>query len=208
MTTMKWDYFIRDKKNFGVLFATFIISLGSVVLFRNFLEWNEMRHGYDIYDPILNWIGPFNFSSFIVAVTIPMVFWGIILCFRNPISTLYLLCAAIIIVILRISTIYLLPFNPPSSIIPLSDPIINNLFYCGQVNQRDLFFSGHTANLILLGFLIENKTIRKIFFTIGAIVGTLLILQHVHYSYDVIAAPIFAFYTSKLSKHLTHKMVN
>ena len=93
----------------------------------------------------------------------------------------------------------LVPLEPPIGIIPLTDPIIENLFYGGQVLQKDLFFSGHTANIVLIGLLTDDLRMRKLLFFIACIVGFLLMWQRVHYSFDVFAAPFFAYLTYKLS---------
>ncbi len=58
--------------------------------------------------------------------------------------------------------------------------------------SKDLFFSGHVATVFLL-FLASSGWKYKFYFGLAAIVVAILILiQHVHYTIDVLLAPIFS----------------
>lgn len=163
------------------------------------MEWNETRYGIVFKDPILRLFKPIDLSHVISVFTLIPIFMGLIYIFRKPNTTVYFLIAAIVICGFRALTMYLLPLEPPVNIIPLSDPVIETLFYGGNVLLKDLFFSGHTANLILIGLIVEQKRIKNMLFIAGLLVGTMLLIQHVHYSIDVLAAPFFAFVTYKIS---------
>lgn len=93
------------------------------------------------------------------------------------------------IVILRMFTISVVKLDAPVGIIHLIDPL-SGIFY-GEANiTKDLFFSGHTATLCLIYLTLEKK-VDKILGLIAIVaVGILLLVQHVHYTLDVIAAPI------------------
>jgi membrane-associated phospholipid phosphatase len=81
-------------------------------------------------------------------------------------------------------TIWLIPLDPPSLLVEL----------------KDLFYSGHTATIFLLAFCLQQKTDKVLAFFAGSIIGVLLLIQHVHYSVDILFAPLFAFlcyYTGK-----------
>jgi hypothetical protein len=63
----------------------------------------------------------------------------------------------------------------------------------GTTLLKDLFFSGHTATLFLLFLTARVSMVRLIFLLCTIATGALLMLQHVHYSVDVAAAPFFAY---------------
>jgi len=163
------------------------------------MEWNETRPGTVFDDPILRLFKPIDISTVISVFTLVPIFLGLIYIFRKPTTTVYFLISAIVICGFRALTIYLVPLEPPIDIIPLSDPVIETLFYGGTILLKDLFFSGHTANLILMGLILEQKMIKNLLLISGFLVGTMVLLQHVHYSIDVLAAPFFSFVTYKIS---------
>ena len=105
----------------------------------------------------------------------------------------------------RVLTLFFVPLDSPESIIPLHDEILTHTFYAGGENLKDLFFSGHAATLFLFYFFTVNKVLKYLFLAAAISVSIGVVVQHVHYSYDVIAAPIFAYIAYKLvtkfSKH-------
>jgi membrane-associated phospholipid phosphatase len=98
------------------------------------------------------------------------------------------------------------PLNPPPGLIQLSDPIAN-AFYGKSFVTKDLFYSGHTATVFLI-FLCLEKRDEKIAALIATfIVGVLVLFQHVHYTIDVIAAPVFTYICFFIARKIT-KPVN
>ena len=77
-------------------------------------------------------------------------------------------------------------------ILPLHDLFLKNTFYCQEVLLKDLFFSGHTASVFLLYFLIPQKWVKRVLLAGGLTLGFLLMHQHVHYTIDIVAAPFFS----------------
>jgi membrane-associated phospholipid phosphatase len=95
----------------------------------------------------------------------------------------------------RILTISILPLNPPAGIITLKDPIAN-IAYGGNgiFITKDLFYSGHTGNMFLFFLCLQHKWDKIIALAASFIVGILVMVQHIHYSIDVIAAFIFTYF--------------
>lgn len=86
-------------------------------------------------------------------------------------------------------TMYVFTLEPPEGIIPLHDPLVDAVAYGGVVFNKDLFFSGHVATLLLFVLLEERAVVKKILMVIGGLVAILILLQRVHYTIDVVAAP-------------------
>ncbi len=61
------------------------------------------------------------------------------------------------------------------------------------VLTRDLFFSGHTSTLFLISLAVPGRRARPFFLACTAAVATCVLVQHVHYTVDVLAAPFFAY---------------
>ncbi len=194
-----WKSFFSSPSRLVLFLILVFFCLSLVFSFTFFMEWNETRPGTVFDDPILRLFKPIDISPIISMFTLVPIFLGLIYIFRKPTTTVYFLISAIVICGFRALTIYLVPLEPPIDIIPLSDPVIETLFYGGNILLKDLFFSGHTANLILIGLILEQKMIKNLLLISGFLVGTMVLLQHVHYSIDVLAAPFFSFVTYKIS---------
>ncbi len=194
-----WKSFFSSKTRLIQFSILAILCLSLVFVFTRFMEWNETRSGMVFNDPILKLFNPIDLSTVISIFTLVPIFLGLIYIFRKPTTTVYFFIAAIVICCFRALTLYLLPLEPPINIIPLTDPVIETLFYGGHVLLKDLFFSGHTANLILIGLIVEQRRIKNLLFISGFLVGSMVMIQHVHYSIDVLAAPFFSFVTYRIS---------
>jgi hypothetical protein len=207
MKNIHWKDFLADKKRtiYFVILAIFVLL--SACLFSMFMCWNETRPGFIFDDPILKLIPPVDFSRLTMAFTLIPILVGLFKIFTKPKATVYFCFTAILICIFRTITLYLTPLDPPPDIIPLTDPVIEKLFYGGKVLLKDLFFSGHTANLVVIGLLTEDKIFKRLLYCCAVVVGTLLMIQHAHYSIDVFAAPFFAILAYKLGVYTANKTI-
>lgn len=93
---------------------------------------------------------------------------------------------------LRLVCLYLIPFYADSDAVKLEDPFLNNFIYPGNYVARDLFFSGHVAILVLLCLINERPKMKWFYFIAAVVVSVTVVLQKVHFSIDVLAAPFFA----------------
>jgi membrane-associated phospholipid phosphatase len=116
---------------------------------------------------------------------------------KNPMRLMFAIQLYILMVAVRIVAMYLLPLEPPSTMIILNDPFVE-FFGTGQTLTKDLFFSGHTATLFILFLISEKKMIKTIFLISTIAVAISVILQHVHYTIDVFAAVFFTYACFKL----------
>jgi membrane-associated phospholipid phosphatase len=135
-------------------------------------------------------------------VSIPTftIIWSVVLLvfyriYQNPRLFLLVAYGFILMCVLRMLTISLLPLNPPPGLIVLKDPIAN-IAYGGKgiFITKDLFYSGHTGNMFLFFLCLQHKWDKIIALTASFLVGILVMVQHIHYSIDVIAAFLFTFF--------------
>ncbi len=127
----------------------------------------------------------------------------IVRCINQPAIFLDVIYCLVLICIARIITIYLVPLDPPAGLIVIKDPL-TSLTYGGKdvFITKDLFFSGHTSNMLMMALCFEKKTDKWLGFMAAISVGIMVLFQHVHYSIDVIAAFIITFFLVKLGKKL------
>lgn len=193
-----WNLAFKSNSFRKKFIISFLILFVLLYFFALFLNYVENRKGHIFYDPFLNFIKPYDVSDFIFYITYITSLVGLIYAFTNPFKTLQLCQMYTLLTLFRITTLFLLPLDPPQTMIPLRDSILESTFYNGDVYVKDLFFSGHTATLFLLFFFAMNRPLKWLFFISAILVAIAVVIQHVHYSYDVIVAPFFAYISYRI----------
>jgi len=170
------------------------LFLMSIILFflPDFFLYIQGRDGFTVSDYLLRTLPAQDVSMYIFLVLYPAIgffMWQVI---GNTEMCVTGLWGYIFMCLARMITISIIPLSEPASLVHMSDPF-SILFYGSSVITKDLFFSGHTATLCLIGLCLENKTQKRIVFIATAVLGVLLLIQHIHYTLDVLAAPVFSY---------------
>lgn len=176
------------------------IIIGIAVYAHNFyyLRVWQARQGVQLNDLILNQLTPYDFSWYIFALEYVTMILAIIYILPYPDRFVKGIQAFALFTLMRTITIYFFVLEPPRDMIVLNDPFANFFLHSKDVFvTKDLFFSGHIASLVLLMFLVTNKYLKSWIFVATILVGILLLWQHVHYSLDVIFAPVVSFVSFK-----------
>jgi hypothetical protein len=194
---MSWKEFLKEKRSRFELLITFLMLLIVLTALTNFLNFVEARKGVALQDPLLNLFQPINLTWLTFALIYVSIVFAIVSLFKNPSRLVFAMQLYTLMVAVRIIAMYLMPLNPPSSMIILNDPLVE-YFGTGQTLTKDLFFSGHTATLFILFLVSENKIIKTVFMISTIAVAISVILQHVHYTIDVFAAVFFTYACYKL----------
>jgi len=200
---MNWREFFHNKKfliEFVITTIFFVIVLNFLTHFLNFIE---QRQGVVLSDPILKTFNAINLTWLTFTLIYFSVFITLILLIKYPQKLLFAMQAYALMVIIRIIAMYLLPLNPPNGMIQLNDPFVQ-FFGTGKILTKDLFFSGHTATLFLFFLIVEKKFFKNLLLVFTTAVAVSVLLQHVHYSIDVFAAPFFAYGSFEIVR-LLHK---
>ena len=194
-----WLPYLLDK-SFRIKFLITLFLL-VIILFSlaNFLAYNEARPGFSFNDPLLAAFHPVD----VTWVTFGLIYLGLIIALSfltfNPDRMLLALQSYTLIAALRLITIYFLPLNAPIYIIPLKDPFVE-YFGGGETLLRDLFFSGHTSTMFLFFLTAKSKKLKTVFLICTILIATCVLIQHVHYTIDVVAAPFFAYTSYRISR--------
>lgn len=161
-------------------------------VFPVFYQHIEKRNGFVNDDLILNLLPAYDVSMPIFIITWFIAILMIIRSIQNPTIFITFLYGFVILNLARIASISLIHFNPPHDLIPITDPI-SNIFYGDSYVTKDLFFSGHTATQFLCFLCLQKNTHKLLALIATFIMGMLVLIQHVHYTVDVVSAPVFAY---------------
>ncbi len=189
---MSWKEFLKEKRNRAELIISLILLAIVLTSLANFLNHVEARPGVLLPDPLLNLFKPIDLTWLIFALIYISLVVAIATFSKNPKRLLFAVQLYTLMVAVRIAAMYLLPLEPPATMIILNDPFVE-FFGTGQTLTKDLFFSGHTATLLILFLVSEKKTIKTVFLISTIVVAIAVLLQHVHYTIDVFAAVFFTY---------------
>lgn len=171
-------------------------------IFPLFYQYIEKREG-QVYEDMLLQIIP----SIDVSIPIFMITWGMALftlskVIKVPRVFLGLLYGIIVLNISRFISISLVPLDPPAGLIDIWDPI-TDMFYGETYVTKDLFYSGHTATQFLFFLFLEKKSDKALALVSTVLMGLLVMVQHVHYTVDVVFAPPLTYLCYLLASRLT-----
>ncbi len=202
---MSWKEFYKDRKVEILLTVVFLIII--LIILSNFLGYVEGREGTTLPDPILNLFNPINLTWLTFGLIYASLAIAIMNFVKEPDKLLLAIQSYSLMVVFRLITMYVTPFAAPEKLLLLDDPFVQ-FFGSGQILTKDLFFSGHTATLFLLFLIADIKSLRIFFLFCTIAVAAAVILQHVHYTIDVISAPFFAYTSYRIviiiNDNLTH----
>lgn len=167
-----------------------------------FFQHIEQRNGYVLHDFVLHLL-----PSADVSIPIFLLIWlsagyTVYRATQQPDIFIRVLYGFVFVCLSRIITIYLVALDPPVDLIQLKDPLANSFYGKAGFITKDLFYSGHTASMCLFAYCLQGRR-EKIFAGIAAgLVGVLLLVQHVHYTIDVLTAPVLTYACYQLAAHL------
>lgn len=196
-----WQESLKIKKFKLLLFLGIVFLIITLIAFPIFFNFIEQRQGIQLNDIVLNYLPALNLSLPIFIIIWGTSFLLIIEAIKNPKIFLGFLWSFIFLSLTRIVSISLVPLDAPKNLIPLIDPL-SNTFYGGKFLTKDLFYSGHTATQFLIFFHFEKNWQKNLALLASILIGIMVLIQHVHYTIDVVFAfifvPIIYFFTKKL----------
>jgi membrane-associated phospholipid phosphatase len=172
--------------------------------FPYFFQTIERRHGIILNDPVLRVLTPHNVSVPLFIIIWALSLLSMVRAAQHPRMFLTFLWAFIPLSLFRMLTITLVPLDPPVGLVGLVDPL-SNFFYGPKFVTHDLFFSGHTSTVFLLYLCLPGKADKKLALAVTLSVAVLLLVQHVHYTLDVLGGFLFGWISWWISARLMVK---
>ena len=178
-----------------------IITLLVVAINPYFFNYIQHRSGIVLNDWILNFIPQYDVSIPIFCFLWSVVILAVFRAIQAPHFLIISGWTCLLLCISRIISISLVPLNLPKGLIYLDDPI-TGIFYGNQSITKDLFYSGHTATVFLIFLCLKNKYHKAYALIATVAIAILLLVQHAHYTIDVVAAPFFTYLIYLLAKRI------
>jgi hypothetical protein len=160
---------------------------------------SDLTIGTRLWDPLLVATKPRNETWLIFGLVYFSLVVGLAVLVFHARALVIGVQAYIVMVFSRIVVMYFAVFDPPTDMIPLRDPLIG-LLGTNRLLTRDLFFSGHTSTLFLLTLAVPVRRCKPLFLACTICVAVGVLQQHVHYTIDVLVAPLFAFVRYRVVK--------
>lgn len=177
----------------AILFATSLLVNYYATMYAS------QRASLPVTDLILSNIRQFDVDWIILYGPFLLILYAAGVSLYHPKWIPFVLKSAALFIIIRavfISLTHIGPFSPQELISP--SRILNIL---GMGTSADLFFSGHTGLPFLLALIYWNDIrLRLIFLATSIVFGISVLLGHVHYSIDVLAAFFITYTIFHLSK--------
>lgn len=193
----EWKLSAFRKRLVAVLTTLLLV----IVINPLFFSHIQQRNGVELNDWLLNFIPQYD-----VSIPVFCILWGMVLlalwrAAQDPRFMMIFGWTYLLLDVSRFISISLVPLNLPKGLIYLHDPIIK-IFYGNQLITKDLFYSGHTATVFLIFLCLKNKYDKAFALFATITISILLLVQHIHYTIDVVAAPFFTYLLYILSKKI------
>lgn len=190
------------KQTWKTAFAdrSFTLSfLGALAVFSifpfkadDYFQWIQLRDGIQWNDPILNALPALNVSYPIFGIIYLSVIYLLYRLLQDPKRFVWFAWAFNVETLFRFICIYFVALDPPARLVDLHDPLAEMFIYGENMAiTKDLFFSGHTATMVFVCYFLPTTRERRIAIGLSLLLVSLLLVQHVHYSLDIAAAPLF-----------------
>lgn len=197
-----WQERLLNRSFRNRFFVTVIILVVVLLSLARFLDYNEELSGFAFKDPLLSLFTPIDVTWFTFGLIYLSLIAALVSISYYPEDFLIAMQSYSLVFFFRFCTIFFLPLDAPSTTISLTDPFVE-FFGGGETLHRDLFFSGHVATMFLFYLTSRNKNLKKIFLINTFLVAAAVLVQHVHYTVDVIAAPFFAYTSYKIASFIS-----
>jgi membrane-associated phospholipid phosphatase len=188
----KYKCLLNDKKYLiSIAIAITLLILSILANYYGGMYATEKAAG-PVTDIILNNIPVFDVDG--IFFYGPFVFWVfvIFLSLKEPRRLPFILKSVAVFVIVRSIFIILTHIGPFPDQAAISPP---HTFFEKLMFGGDLFFSGHTGLPFLIALIFgKNKRLFVLFTAAAVFFGVIVLLAHLHYSIDVLAA-FFITYT-------------
>ncbi len=187
-----WREALGDRRSAVVAAGSALFLVAGLALLAVTVGIVEHRPGARLPDPLLALFSARDLTWPIFSVIWASLLLSIVLLSLRPRLLFTGFRAYGFLALFRASTLLLTPLDPPAGMLALHDPFVEAFITAAATPTRDLFFSGHVGTLALVTLVVPERWARALLAAATAFVAAGVLLQKVHYTVDVVAAPAFA----------------
>ncbi len=199
----RWQTSLASSEFTIKLLTSIIIFIIGAVQLSTYFKNIQKREGIELSDFVLNHIPALDVSTPIFTTIYGMLIYMLCKVFTKPQVLLLFTYTFVIETIFRMSTIYLFPLNPPANLVILHDTFAEIAIYGNsEPITKDLFFSGHTSTMVMIWLFLETPREKVISAIAAVVLAVLLLIQHVHYTIDVLGAVFFTVLAYFLARYI------
>lgn len=156
-----------------------------------------------VADLILSNIRVYNVDGIFVYGSVLLLFWGIFVGMRQPNCIPFAMKSIALFTLVRSLFVILTHISAFPTRIVIESSFFNHPVFTGIFTGNDLFFSGHTGLPFLLALIFwEYKNIRTVFLGFSITFAIVVLMGHIHYSIDVLAAYFITYSIFQICKFL------
>lgn len=185
--------------------ATLLFLTGILFFIPYCFNYIQNRNGVVLNDYLLDSVGPMDVSWITFTLIYACLLSALVSLSFFPERLLLMVQAYCVLTVLRVMSMLLIPLNEPAGIIILKDPVIDMIGYDGKIITKDLFFSGHVSTVFLLYLSVINRRLKTVLLIAMVLIAGLILVQHVHYTVDILAAPLFSFIAFRTASWIQQK---
>ena len=184
--------------------ATLIAALPVVLALPQFFRWLQTKDAIRPPEPLLQHLPAMDLSVPLFVLVYGPVLFALVLLWGDPHRLVRAMQAYVLLLLLRMLSMALVTLETPPDLVSLHDPLIQ-VFYPGhEPYTRDLFFSGHVATTCLLAWAVPGAKARALLAGAAVLVAVGVLVQHIHWTVDVLAAPLFAWVAWHMARRTAH----
>ena len=184
-----------------------LVLLGGAYVAEHFanlyeLEYSQRPTSVYVGDLLLDNLPVVDLNFIIIELAFLSIVFGTAFVFSRPRYILFSLKAVALFIVIRALFVSLTHVGIyPGSLDPGAG-FLNGIYTYLNL-QKGFFFSGHTGLPFLIALIFwENRRARITLVLLSSVFAVAVLLAHIHYSIDVLAAPFMAYGIFAIARHL------